>query len=178
MFLIKEDYSSQVREEVLDILTNEENEALWQDAELKAQAMMESYINHRYDVAAIFIDVSEWNSSSTWNVDEHVVHLGKVYYALLANTNSAPADGNANWQLGDKRNRHIIRLMVDITLYILYTSNNARAIPQHVQDKYDYAIEWLTKVSKAIIGPGLPTLPEDVGNPVKWGSEPKQTHYW
>lgn len=178
MFLFDEDYSSQVRDEVLEIISDSNDEITRQDAELKAQSLIETYLNNRYDLRKIFLDVLAWNNSATYNADNLIHHEGKTYYALQASTGATPGSAPEHWQLGDKRNKHIISITIDIVLYKLYTSNNTRAIPSHVERNYDDALSWLEKVSAGKIGPNLPLLPKDTGNPVKAGSEPKQSHYW
>ncbi len=178
-FLTPADYTSQIRDEIRDILTDLD-EYTQQDAELKAQAQLATYL-HRYDVAAIFIDVPAYVAGATYNEGDTVYYLTgeryKLYVALAATTGNLPTSAE-HWKLGDSRNKHIVRLMVDIALYILHYGNSPRSVPEHILNNYNEALKWAEMVSRGTIGPDLPTLPEDTGIPFKWGSEPKQGVYW
>jgi len=179
-FLVSSDYSSQIRAEVKTIITG--NSATIQlDAELKAQALMESYLRHRYKVAEVFIDIPAHNMLVAYVVNDEVYYTdGGVVYtylAIQAGTGHLPTD-TAYWKKGDKRDKHLVKLYVDIVLYNLHCSNNARTIPEHIDDAYSEALKWLEWVAQGKISAGLPLLTDDTGNPFKHGGIPQTGHHW
>lgn len=86
------------------------------------------------------------------------------------------------WQSGDNRNPKIVELLMDITLYHLYTRVQPRNIPTHVINRYDGgterqtagAIGYLKMVQKGEIQLDLPTHQDDSrGQAISYGSNPK-----
>lgn len=181
MFLHPGDYKSQIRDDVKDVVSGS-NDLTLTSAELKAQAQMETYLNHRYVLSDIFISSPEYDNAKTYSEGDQVYYenptgVYKTYIAKSGTTGNAPTD-DTYWEEGDNRDQHIVDLMVSITLYKLHRSNNPAAMPDHVQKEYDEALNWLEKVAASKLNPGLPLISEDTGNPVKAGSITQQKHYW
>lgn len=61
-------------------------------------------------------------------------------------------------QQNDTRNKFIVMLLLDLTLYHLYSSYAPKKITQHRQDRYEDAIQWLKAVGKGQISTTLPLL--------------------
>ncbi len=180
-YIHKNDYSSQVRDEIRSIISN--NDALLADAQDKAVSQVQSYLNERYEVASIFIDTSDYDNTATYSVGDQVYYtpsggVPTVYTATVAGSGNLPTDTNY-WQVGDARHKHLLRITIDIVLYILYYANSPRSVPAHVEKNYDEAITWLEKISAAKLNPGLPLITDDPANPVRIISEiEKDDPYW
>jgi phage gp36-like protein len=76
MFLTSDDYTLAIKDDVLDIVTDSDTGTV-NSAELTAQAEIESYLNQRFDVAAIFEASGEDRNALlvTYMVDVALYHL-------------------------------------------------------------------------------------------------------
>lgn len=86
---------------------------------------------------------------------------------------------------GDERNKYLLRLALNITMYWIYKIHNPRKLTQHIVDDYERTLETLEKIQKGTINPeGLetPANPDDLdagtGAPVQWGSTPQMGSEW
>lgn len=173
-YLTPADYKSQIRDEVKAIVADTAGGSdTLTDAELKAQSQIESYLNHRYDVAAIFVTVEEYDNAKAYSEGDYVYFDNSGSYIVRKakgdTTGNEPTDTD-HWA-ADDRHKHLISLMVDITLYRLYYANSPRSCPEHVQRNYDEALRWLEMVAKGKLNPGLPLIAEDPGNPVRYEND-------
>jgi phage gp36-like protein len=63
----------------------------------------------------------------------------------------------------DNRDQFIVTIVIDIALYHLYSQTGLRDIPEHRQQRYQDAIEWLKDVGSGNISADLPELIYDDG---------------
>ena len=70
-FLRETDYLNQIQRDDLDVITDENPDVL-NATELASRAEIESYLRHRFDVATIFIDVSQYQPTTTYNTGDLV----------------------------------------------------------------------------------------------------------
>lgn len=61
----------------------------------------------------------------------------------------------------DTRDAFIVMITIDITLYHLYSQTGNKDVPEHRQNRYDDAIEWLKGVGRGEIDSELPPQPDD-----------------
>lgn len=81
------------------------------------------------------------------------------------------------------RDALILELCKDIACYRVCRLANVDMIYGHVKERYQAAIDWLTKVANGVVNPNLPTI-EDKGTdgdrsaklPFRFGSRPKFSH--
>lgn len=90
-----------------------------------------------------------------------------------------------NWTLGDNRNQKLVEIMLDVTLYHLYTRIQPRNIPTHVVNRYDGgtekqtagAIGYLKMIQKGTVQLDLPIHKDDErGQSIVFGSNPRQNY--
>jgi phage gp36-like protein len=63
---------------------------------------------------------------------------------------------------GNDRNKLILMILLDITVYNIFCIHNPQKISQITRDRYDRALEWLRRVSKGQANiDGAPLLPPD-----------------
>lgn len=85
---------------------------------------------------------------------------------------------------GSNRNNHIVMLMVDITLYHLFSRLTPGQVPQIRIDRYNEAKNWLEMVAKGQLLPDLPLAGDADGdgvddkNVVQWGGRAKRDPYF
>jgi hypothetical protein len=153
MFLRDQDYNKQIKEDILDVVIRKDP-SIKRDAELAAQAEVESYLRHKYDTAAIFTIPTNTPEPTEENPEPEPV-----------------PDYSG-------RNHQLVMYMVDIALYHLHCAINPRNIDIRVK-RYDDAIAWLKMVQSGKISADLPLL-EVQQNPfhLLWGSEPKANNYY
>jgi len=178
-FLTPADYPSQIRSDVLKTITGG-SAYLQMQAEQKAQTQIISYLHHRYDTSSIFVDVPEYDNTTSYSEDDMVYYDNGTYKLYVAKTSTQGNDptNTTYWKLGDKRNKHLVRLTVDITLYLLHQSNANETMPDYIEQNYEDARKWLEKAARGEIGTDLPLLTDDPGNPVRARSDAQQRHYW
>ena len=84
---------------------------------------------------------------------------------------------------GDDRNDVLVMRACDIALYHLSSWLPTKMGHEIRKERYDLAIKWLEGVASGKITLDLPTVTgedgeEDIYNPMKWGSEKKNTYLW
>ncbi|CAA0144756.1 conserved hypothetical protein [Tenacibaculum maritimum] len=105
-FIIEDDYTSLVRNEVKNILLENYSETKLKGAEQMAISQVKNYLSGKYDVNTVFAAT------------------------------------------GENRNSHILMIVIDCTLYHLYTSTVPSKMPETRANRYQDAIDWL-KAEKA-----------------------------
>lgn len=68
-FLRPHDYYHLIQQDNLQKLT-QQNDQVRTEAELAAQAEVESYLRYKYDMAKVFPDVTKWTVGSSWDTGE------------------------------------------------------------------------------------------------------------
>jgi hypothetical protein len=99
----------------------------------------------------------------------------KTAYALTAATK--PTDAT-KWTLGDNRNRQLVMLLVDMTLYHLHSRINPRNIPDLRKERYDGnnpqqnggAIAWLKRVAGGELTADLPNIVPQQGMSIRYNT--------
>ena len=84
---------------------------------------------------------------------------------------------------GGERNDVVVMRTCDVALYHLSSWLPNRMGHEIRKERYELALKWLEGVQAGKITPDLPTVTgedgeEDVNNPMKWGSEKKNTYIW
>lgn len=181
MFLITEDYSPYIRTSIKDdILLGQTS--LIKKVELAAQAEMSSYLNDRYDVTKVFIDIMPYHADLQYNAGAYIYDAGNIYKALEAITGVQPSveieEEDSRVSLEDPRNPIIVLRMVYITLYHAHKSLPGSQIPQLRIDDYDISLKWLRDVATGVINPLLPEAVREDNAIVAYGSEERRVVRW
>lgn len=83
---------------------------------------------------------------------------------------------------GPARNRKIIQITCDVSLYHLTSSVPAKMGFEIRKERYDMAIKWLESVQRGLVSPNLPLAVDDKGEaggaPVIYGTSKKHNHEW
>ena len=79
----------------------------------------------------------------------------------------------------DTRNKHMVKIIMALTLYDLYGQTPSKDLPQHRKDNYDDAISWLKDVGRGNINTTLPPV-SDTTNPgdFRINSRPPTNQKW
>lgn len=179
-FLRLKDYDQLIQQDNLEVVTDDDL-AIRREGELDAQAEVESYLCHRYDVAKIYPDLVKFTAGDTYDTGDLVAYPGvggKIYSAKEDGVTDSPADDPGKWQEGDTRSPLIKRVTIDLALYHLHARVNPRNIPELRMTRRDEAIAWLKMVNAGKITPKLPLLQDPLtpGRSVTWGSNDKFNH--
>jgi len=82
----------------------------------------------------------------------------------------------------DERDQWIVTITIDIALYHLYSKSGSKDVPQHRQDRYQDAIDWLKDVGNGETLADLPTLvDENTGeaySEFRLSSRKPENHKW
>ena len=81
----------------------------------------------------------------------------------------------------DQRDQWIVTITIDLALYHLYSQTGMKDIPEHRQQRYQDAIDWLKDVGNGITLADLPLLIDDDGNKhsdFRINSRPPQNWKW
>jgi phage gp36-like protein len=83
---------------------------------------------------------------------------------------------------GNDRNAQLVMVTADIACYHLCSSLPRRQGHEIRQERYELAVKWLENAQSGMCMPALPPLTaadgSDMGNPIRFGSLPKQTYDW
>jgi len=187
-YLRRTDYLKQIRTDNLSVVISDDD-SIRRDAELAAQAEIESYLRHRYNTALIFADLNEYDSAASYTTGDLIAFpdVEDDIFTLNADIDGedqtisgiSPTDDPDQWTKGDTRNAIIKMHLVDITLYHLHSRINPRNIPDFRIARRDECIKWLEMIAAGKITPNLPILtPEEDKNglKIKWSSNEKFNH--
>jgi hypothetical protein len=73
----------------------------------------------------------------------------------------------------------MVMLVIDLTLYHLYSQTGNKDVPEHRQNRYDDAIAWLKDVGRGDMPTDLPGLPDDeYKGDVRMNSRPVDDMEW
>ena len=78
---------------------------------------------------------------------------------------------------GSDRNQLLLELTKNIAVWYLVRLSNVDIIYQSAKERYNSAIDWLTKVADGMLNPNLPPKTDNNGAPdggVSWGSSEKR----
>ena len=64
----------------------------------------------------------------------------------------------------DDRNKLIVMYLIDMALYHLFSNLTPRTVPDIRADRYRAAIDWLRRVAKGELNPGLPLVENEDGS--------------
>jgi phage gp36-like protein len=82
----------------------------------------------------------------------------------------------------DNRDQWIVTIAIDISLYHLYSKSGSKDVPQHRQDRYQDAIDWLKDVGNGETLADLPTVvDENTGeaySEFRLSSRTPENHKW
>jgi phage gp36-like protein len=82
----------------------------------------------------------------------------------------------------DTRNASLVMFLIDYFLYILYSAQPDRLIPDIRVKRYEDAVHWLEGIQKGNVSPDLPTVDSedetDINSTFKYGSEPRVSTTW
>jgi len=82
----------------------------------------------------------------------------------------------------DNRDQWMVTITIDISLYHLYSKSGSKDVPQHRQDRYQDAIDWLKDVGNGETMADLPTkLYTDTGEEYtefRLSSRTPENHKW
>jgi phage gp36-like protein len=160
MYLVIEDYRTQVRGDVLNIITNNDDNVRL-DAEAAAQQEMESYLSSRFDLDLVFCRYPEYVTTDTYNTLQRVKHLNMVYEAKQDGITGAW--DASKWNFLFYRNHLVTMYLVDLVLYHVYSRLMPQQVPKLRMDRYDMVIGWLKSVAKGDLNPQLPRVKDSDG---------------
>ena len=82
----------------------------------------------------------------------------------------------------DTRDQFIVTITIDIALYHLYSQTGMKDIPEHRQQRYQDALDWLKDVSSGITQAELPentdTETGEEYSEFRLNSRPPENHKW
>jgi phage gp36-like protein len=126
-------------------------------------------------------DLDVLSQSSDKNLDDSEEKTISVFEGFLSRYDLekvfAPKTGAT-----DTRNKALIMYMVDHLLYILYSAQPDRLIPDMRVKRYDDTISWLKGIQKGDISPAFPTVDSeeetDINSGFRCGSNTRVSGSW
>lgn len=183
-FLRLKDYYSAIKQDNLNVIIEDAggtpDERFLIEVESAALSEIQSYLRHRYDVAAIFTPIDKFAIGTTYAIDDVVYFESDnlTYKSLTAHTSATNPDVDAtNWiETTDTRDQMLKLYLIDLTLYHVHSRINPRNIPDLRLLRRDEAIKWLTMISKGQITVALPErdAAEQTGYRIAYGGEEKR----
>ena len=173
-FLKRKDYERIILGSFIDEITNNDY-GIVEYSELAAIDTVKSYLSASYDVDKIFIDYQDWNDTVEYKEGDAVWFYpdastsgseDQLYVAKVDNIGISPLDTDT-WERRDPRNHHIVRILVDIVIFDLYSRISPGDIPELRGIRYDEAIKQLKNYMKGTNAAQLPTLKSTTFRPVE-----------
>jgi len=120
-----------------------------------------------------------WTGLITYSPNDTVNYNGVLWQAIKTNTNKIPGTDIVNWKsitwvVGDNRNQSIVDTYVAIVLYYLSFRISPKAVPNWIQAKYDYAMNWLQMGAEGKITLDIPEIQPYQGGRIRFGGNVKQ----
>ena len=189
------DYSIQVRNEIATLLS-EGKETILAMAENARVSYMRGEFARRYDTAAIFRLMTQFDPSVPYTPAVAPATGPYIYYkpaaagadeykvytpVAAAAAGESPETHPAKWQEYSGRNPFVFLKLVDLILYDLHSKYSRRAMPQNVIDRYNEAVEWVTRVGDGLIDADLPALPaetEALASDIRYNSHEAEDFRW
>jgi hypothetical protein len=162
-YLTPSDYSFQLRDDLLELISDGETERL-PAAERAAAKQMTSKLAKRYDVEQIFFPIEEYNPALTYSEGRLLYYLvpgeetETVFQALQTVTGQDPPLVT-HWQVFTQRDPLIVMYLADMAVYHFHAADAGRGLTQIVVDRYREAMRWLKAVADGDEEADLPQKP-------------------
>lgn len=80
----------------------------------------------------------------------------------------------------DNRDRFIVMIVIDLVLYHLYSQTASKDIPEHRQQRYHDAVEWLRDAALGKIQTNLPSALSNIeqGDIRIWSAQKPENYHW
>lgn len=172
MYLVKDDYTTLIRQDKLDQII-EADDSILQKALPAAQEEAAGFIRHRYEETQVFKKVTETASNTVSGVsagDRFYQTTTKLFYLALTD-GGTDLTNTDDFEQTDDRNPKLVEIVVDIVLYNIHSRINPKSVPTHRRIRYDGddpkqqggALGWLKMVQKGTIEPDLPVITDADG---------------
>lgn len=165
-------------------LTNvKQEDVVRKDAERAAQTEVKTYLRNKYDLTALFPKITEHNLANTYSENDIVVELkGQTNSFFRAkgsvSAQAALVDG-ADWEsIPDPRDSLMKEILVDLTLYRLYTRLAPNQIPETRVQRRDDQINFLKGIAKFDLTVEWALADPDDAATITYGSKPKHEKDW
>ena len=159
------------------------DEVIRKEAERAAQTEVKTYLRNKYDLVALFPTITEHNLASSYAENDIVVEVkslsDKFWQAKTAVAAQAPLVEGANWQeISDPRDPLMKEILIDLTLYRLYTRLAPNQIPETRVQRRDDQINFLKGIAKFDLT--VDWVLADTTDPATsdWGSKTKHQKDW
>lgn len=140
----------------------------------KAISIVKSYIQHRYDPTAVFIQINNYNTTKEYVVDDLVFYNEKYYTCTATSTGNAPTDTDY-FEENDSRDPSIVDIVCVLTIFLLFRKIQPRVIPEWITEEYDRVINDLKAYQKGTrmieLTVKLDSDDEEEGHRISYGSE-------
>lgn len=171
-YLIKNDFPKVITAANLDSLVNNDD-TIWQSAEVSAVEEIKSYLRNRYDVAAEFdfipyVAADGYNSGAQVIVQTGTDPAQGHYTALQDVPPSTPITNATFWRKEDNRNQKLVITAIILVLYQNYTRINGTDIPAWLSLRHNGGdvremggeMGYLKMIQKGTVQPDLPLRAE------------------
>ncbi len=81
--------------------------------------------------------------------------------------------------VADARHSYLVKVIVSLALYHLYSRLPQRQTPEHIRKEYDEAVTWLERLADGKMSADLARRSDADNQPntlFRWGSVPKRSH--
>jgi len=142
-------------------------------------------------------EADEWKSGEDYQIDDLVEFDREIYVALSANSATEPPGSSdwdkvgqadtlyttktdsvtsypndtSDWEQKDPRDSQLVKVIVDLLLYELYSLTQPRQIPEYRMSRRDDAKDWLKEANKGNLTLDFPEASpsDDTDQRMQWG---------
>lgn len=176
-WILDRDYKPAIRQEVKQVIMGNDDYTL-KDAEQAAIEIVSGYLRSKYDTTLIFIHIPKFVTDTQYNLGDYVHDANDTIFKALVNNPGNILTDPAKWVASDPRNKALLMVVIDVTLYYLHSNISPRNMPELRVKRYDDAIAWLKMVQSEKVTPDLPILTDVVTPNYTLGSREKTTDRW
>jgi len=134
-FIIRNDLNSTLND--TDINKMASDDYTLQIVIKKAIEEVKSYIQHRYDVDLVFTEMTIYDNSVTYVVNDNVYFNEKYYVNILESTANYPTNTTYFTEIDDPRDQSILDITCIIAIYYLFRRITPRITPKWIVSEYD-----------------------------------------
>ena len=144
----------------------------------------QSYTSRTHDSTCLYSYLNDYATSSTYGIGDFIFDGSSLIYECTATASNIALTDTDYFEVNDPRQPIIVKIMVDLCLFEVFSRISPNQIPTLRQDKFDYSMMLLKEFSNGLIG-GLGTdcllTTDSDGDGIvdtDWGCNPKLDQRW
>lgn len=159
-FIIRNDLYNTLNKTDIDVLCDDDY--ILNTIVVRAIEEVKSFIQHRYNVDLVFIDVNTYAGATTYAIGEMLYYGDKYYTCIAESIGNLPTDIDY-FTPTDSRDQSIVDITCVIIIFYLFRRGTPRTAPEWIVSEYDRVKKDLVAYQKGTRTILLPVNLDDDG---------------